>query len=151
MLNFQKATSEMTLKEGLSEYYGTQSGLISGRGISETAREFFRCHDTAHVVFGCSTTLTNEAVVKMWSFFGTTSGLRLLQDYRSPESKEIYQTISWREIPRTVWRSARSIPLVIIRCGRMKKRWPWHDFDDYLNTGLVDIRREFGIKIVSIP
>ena len=57
------------------------------------AREFFLCHDTAHVVFGCSTALVNEAMVKIWSFFGTTRGLRLVREYRLPESQEIYEQL----------------------------------------------------------
>lgn len=75
MLTFQQANRPATLEQGRIEYYGSQAGLITGRGVSGSAREFFCCHDAAHVVFGCSTTLTNEATVKIWSFFGTTTGL----------------------------------------------------------------------------
>ena len=31
-----------------------------------------RCHDAAHVIFGCDTTLPGEATVKIWTTFGTT-------------------------------------------------------------------------------
>ncbi len=150
-MKFQNPNSDSTLREGLSEYYASQAGLVTGRGGSDSAREFFRCHDAAHVVFGCSTTLTNEAVVKIWSFFGTTAGLSLLRDYRSSESKEIYEQIEWSDIPKTALRSVVSVPRVAIRCGRMHKRWPWHDFDAYLDVALVDIRDEFGIAIVAVP
>ena len=151
MLNFQLDHSDVTLEEGLREYYGSQAGLVTGRGVSDSAREFFRCHDAAHVVFGCSTTLTNEAIVKIWSFFGTTAGLSLLRDYRSPESKEIYEEIQWSAIPKTAARSVVNVPLVLFRCRRMRKRWPWHEFAAYLDVGLADIRSEFGIAIVTVP
>ena len=149
MLNFQERNSNMTLEEGLSEYYASQTGLITGRGASKSAREFFRCHDAAHVVFGCSTTLPDEATVKMWSFFGTTAGLSLLRDYRSPESKEIYEQIRWSDVYKTALRSIVSVPLVLIRCRQMHKRWPWHDFDAFMDVRLSDIRDEFGIAIVA--
>ena len=151
MLRFQEANSDVTLSEGLREYYDSQAGLVTGRGVSDSAREFFRCHDAAHVVFGCSTTLTNEAIVKIWSFLGTTGGFSLLRDYRSPESKEIYEQIKWSDIPRTALRSVVNVPRVSIRCRRMHKRWPWHDFDAYLDVGLADIRNEFGIEVVTVP
>ena len=150
MLKFQQAETEMTLREGLGEYYGSQAGLVTGRGASDSAREFFRCHDAAHVVFGCSTSLTNEAIVEIWSSFGTTAGLSLLRDYRSPESKEIYQQIKWSDVPETALRSLVSVPRVLLRCRKMRKRWPWHDFDGYLDLRLDAIRNEFGVAIVAV-
>lgn len=151
MLRFQAPDCQMTLEEALSEYHGSREDLVTGRSASETAQEFFRCHDAAHVVFGCSTTLTNEAMVKIWSFFGTTAGLSLVRDYRSPESKEIYQQIPWQEVPRTALRSAVNLPRVFLRCRRMRKRWPWSGFEAYTDVSLAEIRREFGISVVSVP
>jgi hypothetical protein len=150
MLSFQSSHCRMTLREGLCELYGSRDDLVTEDGDSGSS-DFFRCHDVAHVVFGCSTTLTNEALVKIWSFFGTTAGLSLLRDYRSSESRRIYRQIRWRDIPRTVLRSAVHVPLVLSRCLRMRKRWPWSDFEQYLNVGLDDIRSEFGIRVVTVP
>ncbi len=141
----------MTLEEGLSEYYASRTGLVGGRGISADAREFFRCHDAAHVVFGCSTTLVNEAMVKIWSFFGTTAGLSLLRDYRSPESKEIYEQLEWGPIVGTALRSVSLVPRVLARCLRMHKRWPWSEFDSYLRAELSEIRQEHGIRVLTVP
>lgn len=151
MLDFQAPDSEMTLREGLSEYYGSRDDLVTGRGASESAQVFFRCHDVAHVVFGCSTALTNEAMVKIWSFFGTTAGLSLLRDYRSPESKEIYERIPWKDVAPTALRSAVNVPRVLWRCRRMHKRWPWSEHQRYMDVPLAEIRREHGIRVVTAP
>jgi len=140
----------MTLRQGLRELHGSRDDLVTGTGASGSG-DFFRCHDVAHVVFGCSTTLTNEALVKIWSFFGTTAGLSLVRDYRSPDSREIYRQIRRRDIPRTAVRSAVHVPLVLLRCLRMRKRWPWAGFEAYLNVRLDEIRREFGIRVVTVP
>ena len=118
MLAYQHQDARITLAEGLREYYASCVGLVGGRGISEAARTFFRCHDAAHVVFGCTTSLPDEGVVKLWSLFGTSAGLRLLRDYRLPDSQEIYERLGWREtlaatrtgipaIPRVLWRARR--------------------------------------------
>jgi hypothetical protein len=148
MLKYQLPDSSVTLAEGLSEYYASREGLVSGRGVSPAAAEFFRCHDAAHVVFACDTTLLNEMVVKIWSFFGTTGGFGLLRDYRLPESQEIYETLVWSDIARVSLRAVVLVPLVIVRARRMRKRWPWSEFGGYLSVPLAEIRREFGIELV---
>lgn len=149
MMNYQSRDSTATLEEGLQEYYGSREGLYDGRGPSESANRFFRCHDVAHVVFGCSPDLVDEGIVKLWSFFGTTAGLSLMRDYRSPESKEIYETIGWSVVPGTAVRVLRVAPRVIYRCTQMHKRWPWDDYQPYLTVSLASIRDEYGIKIVG--
>ena len=148
MLNYQLPDSPLTLAEGLSEYHASREALVRGRGISPAASEFFRCHDAAHVVFGCDTTLLNEMIVKVWSFFGTTGGLGLLRHYRLPESQEIYETLAWSDIASVGLRSTVLFPLVLVRARRMRKRWPWSEFDRYLAVPLAEIRREFGIELV---
>ena len=69
MLEYQSPETDLTVEEGLAEYYASRSGLVGRRVISSDARELFRCHDAAHVGFGCNTTLLNEATLKIWSFF----------------------------------------------------------------------------------
>jgi ubiquinone biosynthesis protein Coq4 len=148
MPQYQQPDSTLTLAEGLREYYASRDGLVSGRGISAAAREFFRCHDAAHVVFGCSTSLRDEAVVKLWSFFGTTAGLRLLRAYRLPEAQEIYARIGWREVLPTTLATLAVFPRLILGCVRLRRRWPWERFEDYLDVPLAEIRREYGIELV---
>ena len=146
MLEYQRPDTGLSLAEGLREYYASRDGLVSGRGISAEAREFFRCHDAAHVVFGCSTALLDEAVVKVWSLFGTSAGFALWRGYRLPESKEIYEQITWQDTAATALRAAVAVPLVLGRCLRMRKRWPWADFERHLAVPLREIRREYGIR-----
>jgi len=138
----------LTLSEGLAEYYASRAGLVQGRGISSAASEFFRCHDAAHVVFGCDTSLVNELVVKIWSLFGTSAGLGLLRAYRLPESQEIYEELTWPDILSVALRSVVLVPRVLWRCARLHKRWPWSAFDAYLSVPLRELRHEFGIEIV---
>jgi hypothetical protein len=146
VLEYQRLDTKLTLEEGLREYYASRDGLVGGRGTSATAREFFRCHDAAHVVFACDTTLRDEAIVKVWSAFGTTAGPRLLRFYRLPESQEVYEQIQWSDVLRTAIRSVGVVPRVLWRCLRMRKRWPWSEFEAYLGVPLVEIRREHGVR-----
>lgn len=150
-MKYLEQHSSQTLAEGLAEYYGSRDDLAVGRGLSDAAREFFRCHDTAHVVFGCHTTLPSEACVKMWSFFGTDVGFRRLQvGYGLPESGEIYQKLTFPQMIEAGRASFRIVPAVIARSRRMTKKWPWSDFDEYMDTALNEIRGQFGIEVLPL-
>jgi hypothetical protein len=147
MHNFELQDSAQTLAEGISEYYAANPGLAKRRGMSPEAQQFFRCHDTAHVVFGCSTALDDEAVVKIASIFGTTEGLRVLKGYRLHESLRIYKQIPVGAALTTIARSVVIVPRALLRCVRQRERWPWAEFEQYLGVQLREIRRKFGITV----
>ncbi len=115
--------------------------------MSLEAQHFFRCHDAAHVVFGCSTQLDDEAAVKIASIFGTTAGLRVLRGYRLYESLQIYRQLRVQEVVRSIAHSVVVVPRTILRCLAQHARWPWDEFDQYLQVPLKDIRRQFGIQV----
>lgn len=147
MHKFEQQQSTQTLAEGIREYFAANPDLAKGRSLSKEAAEFFRCHDAAHVVFGCGNTLDDEAVVKLSSIFGTTAGFQVLKGYRLHESIQIYKSLQVMEVLSSIARSVFLIPRTIFRCKRQRHRWPWRDFDDHLNTPLHQIRSEFGIAV----
>lgn len=144
---FELQQSTQTLAEGVAEYYQLNPGLVTGRGMSVEAQEFFRCHDAAHVVFGCGTTLGDEAIVKVSSVFGTSGGFGALRGYRLHESQQIYRKLGSFEIISTALKAIILVPRTLVRCIQQQRRWPWNDFDRYLNVSLCDIRKEFGIRV----
>lgn len=144
---FQHPQAPITLSEGLEEYYGQNPGLKRGETLRPVAREFFRCHDAAHVVFGCGTSLTDEAVVKLSSVFGTTAGLRVLRGYALFESLDIYRTVPLGEVLAAIAVAPVIVPRTILKRLRQTKRWPWSDFTPWLDRPLDELRREFGIVI----
>ncbi len=148
MLRYQDPDSTLTLAEALREYYGSRSDLAGGRGASPAAQEFFRCHDTAHVVFACDTSLPQEGLVKLWSFFATDVGFGVLRDYALPESREIYTTLTLRDELRAARTTLAALPRIWWRARRMTRPWPWREFAPYLDRPLREIRREFGIRVL---
>lgn len=147
MLGFQQQDSQLTLAEGLAEYFAANAPRFNGRHFTSPAAEFFRCHDTAHVVFGCDISLADELVVKISSVFGTSAGLGVMRGYALPESKEIYEELTLSLIVATAIQAIVLVPLTIWRCLRMSKRWPWDDFDNYLDMPLSQLRQELGIRV----
>jgi hypothetical protein len=147
MHDFENPLSGQTLAEGIREYFAANPGLAQGRGQSPEAQEFFRCHDAAHIVFGCGNTLEDEAIVKLSSVFGTTGGISVLRGYRLHESLQIYKTLKVSEIFATALRALFFVPVAIFRCTKQHKRWPWSNFEHLLNTSLHLLRAEYGIRV----
>ena len=147
MHGYEIQNSLQTLAEGIAEYYAANPGLADVRSMSAEAKKFFRSHDVAHVVFGCSTDLDDEAVVKLSSVFGTSAGMGVLRGYRLHESVEIYKRLPPGAVLKSFCRSAVIVPRTVFRCLRQRARWPWADFERFLGVPLREIREVFGIRV----
>jgi hypothetical protein len=146
---FESASSTQTLAEGLAEYYAANPALKRGDSLSPEAREFFRCHDAVHVVYGCGTSMPDEAIVKLSSLFGTTSGLSVLRGYRLYESLDIYRKVPIGSTLFAILISPYLILRTAWRCRRQHEPWPWSAHDAYMNLPLDQLRARFGIKVSS--
>ncbi len=149
MHDFERQDSPQTLAEGLAEYYRKNPQLSQLRGMSPEAQDFFRSHDTVHVVYGCSTSLPHEAVVKLSSVFGTTGGFGVLRGYPLHESTEIYRELPFAETARTTLSALVIVPRTVWRCLRQRRRWPWREFAGHLEQPLAELREEFGIRVAG--
>lgn len=144
---FEAQTARMTLAEGLAEYYAAHPELKRGEALPPAAREFFRRHDAVHVMFGCGTALSDEAVVKLASIFGTTGGLSVLRGYALYDSLDIYRRLPAREILAVMAAAPILLPRTLARCVAQRKPWPWGDFAPLLDRPLDELRREFRITV----
>lgn len=149
MLRYPTQDCGATLAEGIDEYFRAHPFLKRGDVLSPEARAFFRCHDAVHVVYGCDTSLTQEAIVKLSSFFGTTEGFGVMRGYRLYKSLDIYRQLRAADILRTIAAAPVIVPRTIWRCARQTRRWPWAAFDEFLAVPLRDIRTDFGIRVAN--
>ena len=147
MHGFEAPDARMTLAEGLADYYARNPGLKRGETLPPAAAAFFRRHDAVHVVFGCGTTLADEAVVKLSSIFGTTGGLAVLRGYALYDSFDIYRRLPLGEVLATIAAAPILVPRTLARRLRQTKPWPWSDFAPLLDRPLDDLRREYGIVV----
>ena len=119
--------------------------------MSPEAEQFFRCHDTAHVVFGCNTSIFGEGVVKLFTVWGTSLGFfKHISGYSEADAFSLFRMYSFGHVIRNVWRVFVVIPKVFIRSKQMTKPWPWSDHEQYLDVPLKEIREEFGIKVIGM-
>ncbi len=145
---FESADSTQTLAEGLAEYFGANPKLKRESNLlSPEAKQFFRSHDAVHVLYGCGNSMPDEAIVKLASMRGTTGGLKILRGYAHHETVDIYRHLP---IGSTVLAFVAAPYLVLRtfwRCARQPQRWPWADFEQYLDVSLLELRASFGIKV----
>jgi hypothetical protein len=88
---FETAQSNQTLAEGLAEYFAANPTLKRESDLlSPEAKQFFLSHDIVHVLYGCGTSMPDEAIVKLSSLFGTTGGVAVLRGYTNHETLDIY-------------------------------------------------------------
>ena len=148
---YQEQDSTQTLAEGLEEFHaGFDNVLQQSEMSSDRARELFRCHDICHVLFGCDTTVGNEVLVDTWSIFGTDVSVKEYTDYlRIPEAR---QALAAAGFVRGLLESIRATPRlfdVFLRTREMGKKWPFYAGDAFLDKPLVEIRKEFNIRVLE--
>lgn len=144
---YQSAASTQTLAQGLAEYHAANPQLTRGDALSPPARAFFAAHDVVHVLYGCGTSMPDEAVVKLASVFGTTGGFAVLRGYRLHESREIYRRLPLGSTLIAVLSAPYLIARTLWRCTRQAAKWPWDDYGAYQQTPLRELRARFGIAV----
>lgn len=143
---YQRQDSQQTLAEGLAEYFRVHPGLKRGESLSPAAQRFFASHDIVHVVWGCDTSMSHEAIVKLSSFFGTTAGFGVMSGYRLHDAQDIYRQLRVADILRTLLLSFVLVPRTLVRCARQRKKWPWGEAASELDRPLRDIRADYGVR-----
>ena len=140
---------QQTLQQGVAEFHKKNQKYFSEKIQSKDGDHFLKCHDAAHVVFGCGTTLYGEGVVKIWTTFGTNLNfLEVTRGYRSVNAHHLASEFSFSHVVKNIFKLLAVIPKAIYRAKSMKKAWPFNEYADYLDTPIVDIREEFNIRVI---
>jgi hypothetical protein len=148
-LEYVRQESSQTLRDGLAEYYGRNAGLLDPAGMTPEVAALFRQHDAAHVVFGCDTTIRGETLVDTATIFGSSLGLRGYLEYlRLPQVNEIFSQAGYGRLAVELLRCLPDLVRVIARSRRLSRKWPWRDYEAFLDRPLRDLRAEFDIRVV---
>ena len=149
---YQDPDSTQTLREALREYYAANPDLVNPEEIQDEAAAWFTKHDATHVIFGNSTSLTDEALNDIWSLIGTEVTWKQYADFlKLQEGKSVLKEIGvWGVIKATLL----AVPhffTVFSRVRKMKKKWPWEGVEALIDRPIDELRAEYGIEILSIP
>lgn len=141
--------STQTLREGIAEYYACNPGLLDPSGLPERVCELFRQHDAGHVVFGCDTSLRGETLIDSWTVFASTAGIRGYLEYlKYPQVNQIFQETGYLRVAVESLRCLPDVARLLWRSRRMKSKWPWAEYERYLDRRLGELRAELGITLV---
>jgi hypothetical protein len=142
--------SGMTLRQGLVEYFRQGSTLMKPSHLPRDLGLGLRSHDVAHVVFGCDTSLVGEVVLARWSLFGVTGSIRpYLIGLRRRETRGLFRDALAAFRPMMFWPIVKFASLAIVRSLRMRERWPFEDYDSFLDQPLCEIRERFEIRVLG--
>jgi len=148
---YARQESEQTLREGLEEYYSLNPDLLNPENMSEDAAILFRRHDVTHVIFGCDTSLRGETLVDTWTIFGTTAGLSgYLQYFKYPQVNAIFSEVGLLRTGVEFLRTFPDVVRVAFRAIRLRPKWPWAEYDRFVDTTLDQIRRVHKIRLVRV-
>ena len=149
-LGFTEQNSRQTLRERLVEYFSNIPELMEGADLPPDLAHGLDGHDVAHVVFGCDTTLLGEVVLARWSLFGVTGSIRpYLIGLRRRETRGLFRDALAAFRPSMLWRLMKYASVAIARSLRMRERWPFEDYVEYLDQPLCEIRERFGIRVIE--
>jgi hypothetical protein len=149
---YQAQESQMTLREGLAEYFRWSGELMDRAELPPDLGLGLRSHDVAHVVFGCDTTLLGEVVLARWSLFGVTGSIRpYLIGLRRRETRGLFRDAYAAFRPAMLWQLVKFATAAVVRSLRMRERWPFEDHLPYLDQPLCEIRERFGIRVLGLP
>ena len=141
--------SGQTLRQAIEEYYRCNPDLLDPEGLHDDIRQLFRQHDAGHVVFGCDTSIRGETLIDTWTVFGSTAGLKGYMEYfRHNEVNDIFRGVGYLTIFAESVKCLPAACLVIIRGMTMNPKWPWAEYEQYLDQPLDQLRAEFNIRVV---
>ena len=150
MYEYQAKDSTVTLLEGLYEFRNVTGIERKMQSVRPEARRLMDRHDIVHVVFGLDTSLRQEALVDIWTVFGTTARLSDIVEYlRLPEEQVILSEIGCWKITTTTLRAVPDVGRVLWASRNLKRKWPWSDYAELLDQPLKNIRKEFGVVLLA--
>ncbi|MEM7281094.1 MAG: hypothetical protein AAF438_05660 [Pseudomonadota bacterium] len=141
---------DITLREAFERFHHRRNQIVTANENEPDSERFFNSHDVAHVVFGCDSSLRGEGIVKLWTIFGTTLGFaKHIEGYKEANAFALFREYRLRHVLMNVPKVLAAAPLVIARARKMSKKWPWKSYDQYLDTPIREIRREFNIVPIA--
>ncbi|MGB1277971.1 MAG: hypothetical protein ACPG77_19650, partial [Nannocystaceae bacterium] len=150
-LAYMEQGCEMTLREGLDEYYTQIEGLITEDNADSEVAALFHHHDICHVLFGCDTSLPGETLADTWAMSGTDVTLsQYMQYFKLQETKDILGELATWNAFKTFLSSFHLMPRAWWRARKMTKKWPFMENDAYLDTPLRELRESFNIEVLQV-
>lgn len=147
---YQLQDCEMTLQQGLEEYWRV-NGLDDTRQMEDpSAAAYFTSHDACHVIFGTHTGDLDEACNDLYTWMCCDVDLLayVVGFLKTEQAKPIKDHFFKWQTLRTIWRSLLLIPALWRLSRSVHPRWRWIVPPAFFDRPLIELRAEHGIKVV---
>jgi hypothetical protein len=147
---FQDQNCILTLSQALDEFYSVNSNIFSVPKPNTEWTELLAHHDVSHVFFGVNTSILDESAGDYWTIFGTDLSMKEYLLYaKSPEGKKLIKDIGFINIVKSLFLGIPLLYKVYFYSRKMTRKWSMRGYHQYMNTPLVEIRREFNLQILK--
>ncbi len=147
---FQDPYTTLTLREGLREYYEKNPEFVSDADFLAQPRDIVQAHDACHVLFGLTEATRDELLVEVWTAFGCRFTLKDIRKARKIAFVwELWKTFGIYRLVKKLVANMVPVARTIYAARHMKRRWPHAGYEAYLDIPLRDLRRDFGIQLVT--
>lgn len=147
---FQDQDCKLTLRVALAEFYSVNSGIFLAPKPDTVWTELLTHHDVGHVFFGVNTSILDEAAGDYWTLFGTDLSFKEYLAYaKSPEGKKLIKDTGFVNIIKSLFFGMPLFYKIYWRTRKMTRKWKTRGYHQYMDTPLVEIRKEFNLEILK--
>lgn len=141
-MTLQEAIDELRLAEGEEIYLPEK--------LAPEIRQAIDAHDAVHTIFGCDISKRDEVAAHVFMLLGTTVTMKELKSVATHrDHRKMTTDAGHLEMLKTAVGAFPRLAKASWTALKMTKRFPWQNYNKYLDRKLSEIRSEFGIRILS--
>ena len=147
---FQEQSCSLTLREALAEFYRINAPIFSKPKPNSRWTELLVHHDVGHVFFGVNTSILDEAAGDYWTLLATDLSAREYLGYvNSPEGKKLLKEIGFINLVKSLVLGLPLLYRVYVQSRKMSRKWRTRDYQQYMDTPLVEVREAFNLEVLQ--
>jgi ubiquinone biosynthesis protein Coq4 len=153
MLDYLNPDCPLSLREAIAQLRDEDAKERDvAPSVAPEVERSMTAHDAVHVIFACDTSDRGEAIAHAWMLLGTTVTHRQLTEVMGTGDHRMFvREIGHARRLRALLSALPAVAVAAFRARRMTKRWSWTDYERYLDAPLVEIRREYGVRVSPPP
>jgi ubiquinone biosynthesis protein Coq4 len=148
--NYLDRDCNITIRQAIDIFYAQNPNFYQPKQLDDDSRAVFFASDVCHIIFGCDTSLNGAFKIDTWVLNAIDLSLKEYYElYTSVVSVRVAMNqISPLQVFFQAILSVFSIVRVYFAGKRVKPKWRFFDYEDYLDLQIMDVRKEFNINVI---
>jgi ubiquinone biosynthesis protein Coq4 len=147
--NYLDRDCNITLRQALDKYYAQNPDFYQPNQLDDDSRKVFFAHDACHIIFGCDTSLVGEAKVEQWTIHSTNFNFQEYVDtiLSTEGTRKAVAEVSLLQMSIQGIMNIFLLIRTYLAAKKVKSKWDFYTYPDYLDRSISEIRQEFNIQI----